>query len=195
MFQQTNRSPRALLIPALIVAVVIAGIVFAIWKFTPKSTAEITITSVSVMPSRIEYANDPGSIKVLGRENAKEDILYVAANVHIHNSLKIPIFLKDYTASLIGPDDAEYPASAVEKTDLPTVITYVQHVSSVGKNFEMPHPLLREITIPPQSDADGTLLFGFQHATEETWQKRKSAQISTSFYKQSPINIDFPATH
>ena len=179
-FSQPAR--RNLLAPVL-VAFVILGIAIAlVLRYTPHTIADMTIVRTSVYPSHIVYK--PGTL-VVGREQSQDD-LYVLTTLRIEDRLNLPIFLKDFTATLTTAEGEEINTSAVEKQDLENLYATFPAVRSLAST-----PLLRETLIEPGHSAEGMVLLHFP-ITEEAWNRRRSAMLHVDLYHQGPISILIP---
>ncbi|HEX9199033.1 MAG TPA: hypothetical protein VF865_05705 [Acidobacteriaceae bacterium] len=174
---------RNFLIPALVVAVIVAIAFALIYFFTPHRIADLTVTHTAILPVHTEFQT--GS-KVVGHQNQGQDDLYVLATVRIDDKLKLPIFIKDITGTLVAPDDTATDTSAIEKNDLDNLyVTFPALKPLAGA------PLLREITIQPGDHAEGMVLLHFP-ATEADWKQRKSATVTIDLYHQGPQTVAIP---
>ena len=110
---------RNLLAPVLLAFLILGIIIALLLRFTPHKTADLTITHTAVYPVHTVFASD--SI-VVGNQHA-EDNLYVLTNLRIDDRLRLPLFLKDFTATLTTADGEEITTSAIEQRDLENVYT------------------------------------------------------------------------
>jgi len=173
---------RNLLAPVLI-AFVILGIAIALLiRFTPHRVADLEITHTAVYPSHIVFKS--GSL-VVGSDKVEDD-LYVPTTLRITDRLNLPLFIKDFTATLTTADGDILTTSAAEKTDL--AATYVTFPALKDMASE---PLLRETLINPGNSAEGMVLLHFP-VTLETWNHRRSAVLHIDFYHQGPLSITIP---
>jgi len=173
---------RNLLAPVLI-AFVILGIAIALLiRFTPHRVADLEITHTAVYPSHIVFKS--GSL-VVGSDKVEDD-LYVLTTLRITDRLNLPLFIKDFTATLTTADGDIVTTSAAEKTDL--AATYVTFPALKDMASE---PLLRETLINPGNSAEGMVLLHFP-VTLETWNHRRSAVLHIDFYHQGPLSITIP---
>ena len=91
---------RNLLAPVLL-AFLILGIVLALLlRFTPHKTADLTITRTAIYPTHTVFKSD----SIIVANQHAEDALYVLTTLRIDDRLHLPIFLKDFTATLITAD-------------------------------------------------------------------------------------------
>lgn len=179
-FAQSDR--RNLLAPVL-VAFVLLGVVLAlVLRYTPHKTADVSITGTSLYPAHTVFKSD--SILV-GSDHAQDD-LYVLASLRIQDRLNLPLFLKDFTATLITADGEELHTSAAEKQDIPALFITFPPLEKLAST-----PLLRETLIPPGQSAEGMVLLHFP-VTLATWNTRKSATLNVDLYHQGPISILIP---
>src|SRR3954453_19369111 len=88
---------RNLLAPVLL-AFLILGIVLALLlRFTPHRTADLSIVRTTIYPTHTVFKS--ASI-VVANQSAADDTLYVLTTLHIDDRLHLPLFLKDFTATL-----------------------------------------------------------------------------------------------
>jgi hypothetical protein len=165
---------RNLLAPVLL-AFLILGIVLALFiRFTPHRTADLTITRTIVVPTHTVFKSD--SI-VVANQHA-EDQLYVLTTLRIDDRLHLPLFLKDFTATLTTGEGEEVTTSAVEKQDLENVYASFPELKPVATD-----PLLRETMISPGESAQGMILLHFP-VTKEVWDHRRNAVLNVDLYHQ-----------
>jgi hypothetical protein len=170
---------RNLLVPVLL-AFLILGIVLAlVLKFTPHKTADLTITRTIVHPTHTVYKSD--SI-VVGNQHA-EDALYVLTTLRIDDRLHLPLFLKDFTATLTTAEGEEITTSAVEKLDLDNVYTAFPELKPLASE-----PLLRDTMISPGQSAEGMILLHFP-VTKEVWDHRRNAVLNVDLYHQGQQEV------
>jgi hypothetical protein len=173
---------RNLLAPVL-VAFVILGIAIAlVLRYTPLTIADLTILQTAVYPTHTLYKGD--SI-IVGRDHAQDE-LYVLTTLRIEDKLNLPIFLKDFTATLLTGDGEQLTTSAVEKQDLENLYATFPALKPLSST-----PLLRETLIDPGHSAEGMILLHFP-VTEEVWNRRRSATLHVDLYHQGPISITIP---
>jgi len=171
-FAQPDR--RNLLAPVLL-AFLILGIVLALLlRFTPHKTADLTITHTAVYPVHTAFKSD--SI-VVGNQHTEDD-LYVLTNLRIDDRLHLPLFLKDFTATLTTADGEQITTSAVEQRDFETVYTSFPELKALATN-----PLLRETMIDPGQSAQGMVLLHFP-VTRAVWDHRRTAMLNVDLYHQ-----------
>ncbi len=173
---------RNLLAPVLIAFVVLGIVLALVLRYTPHRTADLTITKTAVYPAHTVFKSD--SILV-GRDRAQDD-LYVLVNLRIDDRLNLPLFLKDFTATLTTFDGEEFHTSATEKQDFDTLYEAFPAVKKLSST-----PLLRETLIEPGKSAEGMVLLHFPVAAE-AWDRRRSAVLSVDLYHQGPITITIP---
>lgn len=170
---------RNLLVPVLL-SFLILGIVLAlVLRFTPHKTADLTVTRTAVYPTHTVFKSD--SIVVSNQRT--EDNLYVLTNLRIDDRLHLPLFLKDFTATLTTADGEEITTSAVEKGDLDNVYT-----SFPGLRTLASEPLLRDTMISPGQSAEGMILLHFP-VTKEVWDHRRTAVLNVDLYHQGEQQV------
>lgn len=180
-FAQPER--RNFLVPILIAAAIVAAGLGLYYGATPHSTAELSIPHTATLATHTEYATNT---RLVGVRDPAEDIFYVVTTVHIRNRLKLPLFIKDITGTLTAPDGTVRTVSAVESSELPNLYVAFPKLKPLASP-----PLLRESTIAPHADAEGMVILALP-ATQEDWDKRKSATVTVDFYHQGSFNVDIP---
>ena len=176
---------RNLLAPVL-VAFVILGIAIAlVLRYTPHTIADLTILRTSVYPTHTLYKSE--SI-IVGRDRTQDEV-YVLTTLRIEDKLNLPIFLKDFTATLLTADGEQLTTSAVEKQDLDNLYITFPALKPLSST-----PLLRETLIDPGHFAEGMILLHFP-VTEEVWNRRRSATLHIDLYHQGPISITIPSNN
>ena len=170
---------RNLLVPVLL-AFLILGIVLALLlRFTPHRTADLTIVRTAVYPTHTVFKSD--SIIVANQHT--EDALYVLTTLRIDDRLHLPLFLKDFTATLTTAEGEQITTSAIEKLDLENVYT-----SFPGLRPLASEPLLRETMISPGQSAEGMILLHFP-VTKEVWDHRRDALLNVDLYHQGMQSV------
>src|ERR1700733_4965787 len=165
---------RNLLAPVLL-AFLILGIVLALLiTFTPHRTADLTITHTAVYHVHTVLKSHP---IVVGNQHTEDD-LYVLTTLRIDDRLHLPLFLKDFTATLTTGEGEQITTSAVEKQDLDNVYTSFPELKPLSSE-----PLLRDIMIGPGQSAEGMILLHFP-VTKEVWDHRRSAVLNVDLYHQ-----------
>ena len=176
-FAQPDR--RNLLAPVLL-AFLILGIVLALLlRFTPHKTADLTITHTAVYPVHTVFKSD--SI-IVGNQHTEDD-LYVLTNLRIDDRLHLPLFLKDFTATLTTAEGEEITTSAVEQRDLANVYTSFPDLKALATD-----PLLRDTMIAPGQSAQGMVLLHFP-VTQAVWDHRRTAVLNIDLYHQGEQQV------
>ena len=180
-----------LLVPITLAVAALALAIFLVLHFTPHTTAALSVKSTAAFAAHTVFKSNS---TVVGRDTAQDD-LYVLVDLHIDNRLRLPLFLKDFTATFT-PSDSSDPAtepfttSAVEKSDLPNLYTSFPALKSLAAR--QPDPtLLRETEISPGKSADGFVVLHFP-ITEAAWNSRKDATLTVDLYHQGPQTIPIP---
>jgi hypothetical protein len=170
---------RNLLAPVLL-AFLILGIVLALLlRFTPHKTADLTITRTIVHPTHTVFKSD--TIVVANQHT--EDDLYVLTTLRIDDRLHLPLFLKDFTATLTTADGEEITTSAIEKQDLENVYASFPELKPLASE-----PLLRDTMISPGQSAQGMILLHFP-VTKEVWDHRRNAMLNVDLYHQGEQQV------
>jgi hypothetical protein len=170
---------RNLLAPVLL-AFLLLGIVLAlVIRATPHRTAELTITRTQIFPTHTVFKSES---TVVGHGQSQDD-LYILTNLRIDDRLRLPLFLKDFTATLTTADGQEFNTSATEKQDLDTVYTAFPALKLLSSD-----PLLRETMIDPGQSAQGMVLLHFP-ITREVWDHRRTATLNIDLYHQGQQGV------
>ncbi len=122
---------------------------------------------------------------LVGSEHAQDD-LYVLATLRIEDRLNLPLFLKDFTATLVTADGEEFNTSATEKQDIPALFITFPAIEKLASA-----PLLRETLISPGQSAEGMVLLHFP-VTQATWNSRKSATLQRRSLPPGPAHRPHP---
>lgn len=177
---------RNLTVP-IVSALLVLGIGIAVLLYiTPHQVAKVTVKNVSVYPSHIIFKSES---LLVGRDTV-EDTLYLLVNLHVENTRHMPLFIKDFTATLTPADGEPITTSATEKPDVPNLYTSFPQLKSLADKQATPL-LLRETQIDINKSADGLLLIHFPVA-KEVWDQRKSATITIDLYHQPSVTVDLP---
>jgi hypothetical protein len=170
---------RNLLAPVLL-AFLILGIVLAlVLRFTPHKTADLTITRTTVYPIHTVFKSDT---IVVANQHAEDD-LYVLTTLRIDDRLHLPLFLKDFTATLTTAEGEEITTSAIEQRDLDNVYTSFPALKPLASE-----PLLRDTMISPGQSAEGMILLRFP-VTKEVWDHRRTAVLNIDLYHQGEQEV------
>ena len=170
---------RNLLAPVLL-AFLILGIVLALLlRFTPHRTADLAITRTTIYPTHTVFKSD----SILVANQRAEDALYVLTTLRIDDRLHLPLFLKDFTATLTTGEGEEITTSAVEKLDLDNVYTSFPGLKPLASE-----PLLRDTMISPGQSAEGMILLHFP-VTKEVWDHRRTAVLNVDLYHQGQQEV------
>lgn len=178
---------RNLTLPIALAALVLAIAAVALVRLSPQQTADAAIPHLAVYPSHLVFKSDS---TVIGAQTT-QDTLYVLATVRLTDRLRLPLFLKDFTAVLITADGSQTGViSAIEKPDLAQLLATFPTLNKLAAAQRTP-PLYRETRVDPGQTAEGWLLLAFPVAAE-TWNARRSAVLSVDLYHQPPVRIDLP---
>ena len=184
-FSQPAR--RNLTAPIVIALLVLALGAFLVFRLSPRQTADISVPRVSAYASHLVFKS--GSM-VVGSDQT-QDTLYALVTVRLTDRLKLPLFLKDFTATLTPSDGSLPPAvSAVEQPDLAKVYATFPAIAKLAATQGAP-PLLRESRIDPGQTVEGFLLLEFP-VTEAVWNDRQSATLTLDLYHQPSLTIPIP---
>ena len=184
-------APRNLAAPILIAIAVLGIAAVLVFTLTPRTTADVTVKKTAVYAAHTVFKSES---TIVGRDTSQDD-LYVLVDLNIDNRLHLPLFLKDFTATLTpsNPDGTpaeDISATAVEKLDVPNLYTSFPALKTLADQQAAPL-LLRETQIDPGKSAEGLVLLHLP-TTQANWDARKSATLSIALYHQQPLTIDIP---
>ncbi len=170
---------RNLLVPVLLAFLILGIILALVLRFTPRKTADLTIRRTLVVPTHTVFKSET---IVVANQHAEDD-LYVLTTLRIDDRLHLPLFLKDFTATLTSADGEQITTSAVEKQDLDNVYTSFPELKALATE-----PLLRDTMISPGQSAEGMILLHFP-VTKDVWDKRRTAVLNIDLYHQGTQEI------
>ena len=170
---------RNLLVPVLLAFLILGIILALVLRFTPHKTADLAIKRTLVFPTHTVFKSET---IVVANQHAEDD-LYVLTTLRIDDRLHLPLFLKDFTATLTSADGEQITTSAIEKQDLDTVYTSFPDVKALATE-----PLLRDTMISPGQSAEGMILLHFP-VTKDVWDKRRNAVLNVDLYHQGTQEI------
>jgi hypothetical protein len=171
---------RSNLLAPVLLAFLILGITLALAiRFTPHKTADLDIVHTAVYPAHTVFK---GESILVGHDQARDD-LYVLTTLRVTDGLRLPLFLKDFTATLTTGDGQEITTSAVEKDDIASVYSAFPPLKPLASE-----PLLRETMINPGQSAQGMILLHFP-ITQDVWDHRRTAVLNVDLYHQGQQGV------
>jgi hypothetical protein len=170
---------RNLLAPVLIAFLLLGLVLALVIRATPHKTADLAITRTLIYPTHTVFKTDT---TLVGHDQSQDD-LYVLTTLRIDDRLHLPLFLKDFTATLTTADGQEITTSATEQQDLDTVYTAFPALKPLASE-----PLLRETMIGPGKSAEGMLLLHFP-VTKSVWDSRRTATLNVDLYHQGQQSV------
>ncbi len=178
---------RSFLVPVILALAVLGIAAFFLLRLTPHATADLAITRVDVFPAHTVFKSD--SI-VVGADPSQDD-LYVLVTVRLTDHLRLPLFLKDITATLIPSDGSLQPStSAVEHAQLPNLYTSFPAVRKLAASQTAPL-LLRESRIDPNQTVEGFVILHFP-VDAKVWSSRNDAVLTLDLYHQQSLSVTIP---
>ena len=188
LFSPPERRNYTLPILLAFAALALAGVF--VYRNTPHTTADVEITHIDVFPAHVEFTSDSN---VVGPKQT-EDVLYILATVRITDRLRLPLFLKDFTASLVPSDGSLQPAtSAIERTDLLNLYATFPAVGALARQQTAP-PLLRETRVDPGQTVTGFVVLHFP-VKPEVWNTRNDFVLTIDLYHQASLSLALPPHH
>lgn len=165
-------------------ALVVLALAFALYMhLAPVATIDITVPHTGVFGAHTIFKPEGGGDITVVRPDKAEDDLYLLVTLHLANHTRLPIFLKDFTSTLITNEGELLTSSAVEKNDFSNLYTAFPELGKMATT-----PLLRETEIQPGGSAEGMVLFHFS-ASEKDWHDRKDAHVMVDFYHQAQQSV------
>ena len=178
---------RNLTVPILLALVLLCLTGFFLFRLTPRTTADVAVTHVEVYPAHTVFKSD----SIVVGEDPSQDDLYAVVTLRITDRLRLPLFLKDFTATLIPSDGSLQPAtSAVEHAQLENLYTSFPALRKLAAAQHTP-PLLRESRIDPNQTVEGYIILHFP-VTAQVWNTRTNAIITLDLYHQQSLSIEVP---
>ena len=173
---------RNIIVPVLI-AFMLLGIALAlVVRESPRQTVDLTISHTALFPTHTVFKAES---KLIGRDQA-EDNLYVVLTLKIDNPQHLPIFLKDFKATIDSFDAGTITARAIDEKDLPNLYASFPELKPLVKN-----PLRREVLISPARAVEGTVVLSFP-VTKDVWNHRRSSVLDVSFYHEGKFSVTIP---
>jgi hypothetical protein len=170
---------RNLLVPVLLAFLILGIVLTLLLRFTPHRTPDLTLVRTTIYPTHTVFKSDT----ILVANQRTEDNLYVFTTLRIDDGLHLPLFLKDFTATLTTGEGEEITTSAVEKPDLENVYTSFPALKPLASE-----PLLRDTMISPGQSAEGMILLHFP-VTKEVWDHRRKAVLNVDLYHQGQQEV------
>lgn len=177
-----QHAQRNLIAPVLIAFLLLGVVIALVIRHTPAQAVDLTITHTAVYPTHTVFKSDS---LVVGSDKA-EDNLYVLANLRVDDPLHLPLFLKDFTATVTTSDDQKITTSAAAAKDLPNIYTSFPGLKPLASA-----PLRRETLIAPGTAVEGMVLLQFP-ITLDVWNHRKSAILNVDLYHGGAFPIAIP---
>lgn len=178
---------RNLLAPVLLAFLILGLLLALVIRLTPHRTPDLTILHTDIVPTHTVFKSDVATMDAFHavpvHSDPAEDNLYVLTTLRIDDRLRLPLFLKDFTADLVTADGQQYTTSAVEERDLPNLYTGFPSLRD-----RVPTPLLRETMIAPGASTQGVLVLHFP-VTRDQWDRRRSATLNVNLYHQDQQTI------
>jgi hypothetical protein len=181
-----SQSERRNLLPPILIALVILGIAFLLYEhINPNIHPQVTAAHTNIYSAHTVIKSES---LLVGRDQAQDD-LYVLTTLHVDNPLKFPLFLRDFTATLVTSDGQLLSSSAVQKDELANLYIAFPDIKKLASI-----PLYRDTTIQPGQSAEGMVILHFS-ATKDDWDHRKSANVAVDFYHQPPQQASLDTDH
>ena len=187
---------------AILIAVgVLALIGFAVFWFNPHKVASAQITGEQLFAAHTQTGSlaakgaskMPGGMRVIGDKDQSaanagvEDNLYVVANVHIDNKLRLPIFVSGVTADIVNAQGQTSTVRAVDSQDIPRLEALFPELKPM-----LPHPIVDGEQAAPGATAEGQVVLPFPSLNEAAWHTKKSATLTLELAHQDPLTIQLP---
>lgn len=178
----TQTPNRNIIVPVLI-AFMLLGIALAlVVRQSPRETVDLTISHTALFPTHTVFKAES---KLIGKDRA-EDNLYVVLTLKIDNPQHLPIFLKDFKATIDSFDAGTITARAIDEKDLSNLYASFPGLKPLVKN-----PLRREVLISPATAVEGDVVLSFP-ITKDIWNHRRSSVLDVSFYHEGKFSVTIP---
>ena len=175
-----SQSERRNLLPPILIALAILGAAFLLYEhINPNIHPQVAAAHTNIYSAHTVIKSES---LLVGRDQAQDD-LYVLTTLHIDNPLKFPLFLRDFTGTLVTSDGQLLSSSAVQKDDLSNLYIAFPDIKKLAST-----PLYRDATIPPDQSAEGMVILHFS-ATKDDWDHRKSAVLHVDLYHQGKQTV------
>jgi hypothetical protein len=175
-------------LPAIIIAaVVLIAVAGAFFYFSPRKTAEVTVTRAQVYAARSETKAMKGGTHIIGALQHVDNDLYIVLTVKVTDKDRAPLFIKDETAILTAPDHSILESNAIQQGDLANIYAAFPDLKAIASA-----PLARDTKIAPGQTAEGMVLLHFPGATEVNWHPRESATLTLDFFHQESQTVTIP---
>jgi hypothetical protein len=171
----------------LIAIAILAAVAAAVFYFTPRRTAELSVPKVQIYAAHTTTAAQRGDFNVVGSLGENEDDLYVAVTLRVENKLRLPIFINSIDSTYTTPADTVLDTKALSLTDISRIEETFPALTPL-----MPNPLSFDPAIAPQSATEGTILLHFSGLTKQAWKARKSTTLTVNLAHQDPQTITIP---
>lgn len=173
---------RNLLAPVLIAFLVLGIAIALLLRFTPWAVADAAVTHAAAYSAHTVFKSD----SILVNRDRSQDDLYVVVNVSVTDRLKLPLFIKDFTGTLVTEEGEQVAGTAAYKNDLENMYTTFPALRPLASEA-----LSRETLINPAATVQGMVLLHFP-VSAEAWNHRRSATLNVDLYHQGPLAISIP---
>ena len=161
----------------------------AAFYFNPHHQSDLTATHTDLFAPQTTFSQMKGkaSMNIVGGAPEVEHDIYAIITIHLHDELRLPLFIDEVDGKYVGSDGAQIDEVSPGSVDL----ARVQEVFPKLKAL-MPHPVLIGDTVPPKGSLDGQVLLHFGNITEDNWRSRKPSTLTVKFTHQDPVSVTIP---
>ena len=186
---EEEESQRSLLVPILLALFVILALAATMVHYTyHKDFASGAIPNTILYPI---HTQGSGNMQMVG--GGAHDDLYLLPIIELHNHISLPLFIESLAADVTTSDGTTYHSTAAQLNDFtPMYTTYPDLAHTVEESGDS--PLQRDTRIENDGGTVHGLMMVHFPISEEAWEHRQSASVTVSFYHQSPLVIQFPAS-
>jgi hypothetical protein len=176
---------RTLLI--LLAAVIIVVMVTGLYVYTGEKPSAATgeIVKLEVFPIHSQLRVGEGAKGIEGGMETYDQLL-VLAQIRIHNQGKIPLFLRDVSASLDLSNGDSQHSTAASRSDFQNVFVAYPQLASLKED-----PLPWDLTLQPGQTVEGLAIFHYP-ITKQQWDARQSFHGTISFQYQKDLLLPWP---
>ena len=164
-------------------------VIGAAFYFNPHHQSDLTATRTEIFAPQTAFAQmkSKGSMNIVGAAPEVEHDVYAIITIHVHDELRLPLFIDEVDGKYIGANGAEIDEVSPGSIDLARVQEVFPQLKAL-----LPHPVLIGDTVPPKGSLDGQVLLHFGNITEEDWRSRKPSTLTVKFTHQDPISVTIP---
>lgn len=185
MASSSDRSPVVAVVLAFVIMVAVAATIYLV---IPHKITDLSVSKVDIFAPRTEYrASQGGSVQILGEQAQTEDDLYVVAHINITNKLSQRVFISGWSATVLFADGSTLDSTLVAKSELPRLEQIFPQITSLATD-----PLGDGDELDPHVTKSGSVVLLFPNATQDQWNKRRSAVLTIDLHEHASQTVKLP---